>query len=504
MKNDLLKQAEHYHSLGLNIFCIGSRQNIFNHNDKNLLKAPNHEWLLYNQKEQSLVTIKKLDWRNALGIGIILGYKNICAIDIDGCTDFTFVLNICRILGLPSNYEWIVESGSKTGYHIVLQCNDILQINYKQPKRYQVAQSSDDSMPFGNGDTNAYYPEYHNRIFNKIEFKWAGNLVLPESLHVSGSEYKFIGKTPTTFPTTVDFEKLFSVKNLYGSLQAEHSEVLDYVFTKQSVAKKDEERYDFNLRRIEPYILFHIKRIKIEYNEFNGLDSNTLLIQISWFVLDKNFNTIKRRIFNYYRTIEKNEEFDGSINIEKAANLITDRRHVLFEFLFDVDHAETIITHNNSFVDFVKNEVFLTGLYLDSFKKNKLQFTESATIYFDELENKEIIILDNNDTKSQLSLQDLYRKFLSKQNITYITNSLSESTINSAIENSKHQIAQSDSQLLSETENDHEDYDTQSDDSEQRTFERYKGSYAQDTEGYSDQDIDDIFDGDPDNYWNID
>jgi len=37
-----------------------------------------------------------------------------------------------------------------------------------------------------------------------------------------------------------------------------------------------------------------------------------------------------------------------------------------------------------------------------------------------------------------------------------------------------------------------------------RTFENYKGSYAQDIEGYSDQDIDDIFDGDPDMYWNID
>lgn len=37
-----------------------------------------------------------------------------------------------------------------------------------------------------------------------------------------------------------------------------------------------------------------------------------------------------------------------------------------------------------------------------------------------------------------------------------------------------------------------------------KTFENYKGSYAQDIEGYSDQDIDDIFDGNPDLYWNID
>jgi len=39
---------------------------------------------------------------------------------------------------------------------------------------------------------------------------------------------------------------------------------------------------------------------------------------------------------------------------------------------------------------------------------------------------------------------------------------------------------------------------------ERKTFNHYKGSYAQEIEGYSDQDIDDIFEGDPDMYWNID
>lgn len=52
-----------------------------------------------------------------------------------------------------------------------------------------------------------------------------------------------------------------------------------------------------------------------------------------------------------------------------------------------------------------------------------------------------------------------------------------------------------------------EEYDNgfdQTDDWEDQTYERYNGSYAQDVEGWSDQDIDDVFDGDPDAYWNID
>lgn len=39
---------------------------------------------------------------------------------------------------------------------------------------------------------------------------------------------------------------------------------------------------------------------------------------------------------------------------------------------------------------------------------------------------------------------------------------------------------------------------------EERTYARYNGSFAQDFMGYSDDDIDTIFDGDPEAYWNID
>ena len=35
-------------------------------------------------------------------------------------------------------------------------------------------------------------------------------------------------------------------------------------------------------------------------------------------------------------------------------------------------------------------------------------------------------------------------------------------------------------------------------------YGEYAGSYAQDVEGYSDDVIDDAFDGDPEAYWNID
>lgn len=45
----------------------------------------------------------------------------------------------------------------------------------------------------------------------------------------------------------------------------------------------------------------------------------------------------------------------------------------------------------------------------------------------------------------------------------------------------------------------HDDYDN-----DEPTYGKYSGSYAQDVMGYSDDDIDTIFDGDPNAYWNID
>lgn len=51
---------------------------------------------------------------------------------------------------------------------------------------------------------------------------------------------------------------------------------------------------------------------------------------------------------------------------------------------------------------------------------------------------------------------------------------------------------------------DEKEYESNSWDDDYDTYDKYEGSYAQNIEGYSDQDIDDLFDGDPTAYWNID
>lgn len=65
--------------------------------------------------------------------------------------------------------------------------------------------------------------------------------------------------------------------------------------------------------------------------------------------------------------------------------------------------------------------------------------------------------------------------------------------------------------IYDDEEYDDEEYDEgvgnfndYSHDFEEPTYDRYNGFYAQDEMGYSDDDIDTIFDGDPEAYWNID
>ena len=58
-------------------------------------------------------------------------------------------------------------------------------------------------------------------------------------------------------------------------------------------------------------------------------------------------------------------------------------------------------------------------------------------------------------------------------------------------------------------DHDYDNYDDYNDDFEpsyyeEQTYGRYAGSYAQDEMGYSDEEIDIIFEGDPSAYWNID
>ena len=170
------------------------------------------EWEKYATVTESKEYILQQDWDNATGIGLITGYNEIRAIDIDKLytgneygalnmreeASFEFLNKCLNMLDLPSNYPWVVRSGSGQGFHIIFYAKDIegLYINNKA----------------FSPNNNWIYTNYNGGIepkFEKIELNWKFHLMLPPSQHSYGDKYSFVsGKLPTTCPKYVSVENI--------------------------------------------------------------------------------------------------------------------------------------------------------------------------------------------------------------------------------------------------------------------------------------------------------
>ena len=168
----LKKYALIYHEkFDFNISCISSEINQYNRND-NVLKAPNHEWVELQNNRQTKSEINKYDWHTATGLGIILGYNNIRALDIDCCLDFSLVDIFLKELELPDDYEWVIKSGSEKGFHILFYCDDYEQAH--------------------DGYGRVSYMSKKDFNFRKIDLMWDGHLVLPPTIHKENNNYNFM------------------------------------------------------------------------------------------------------------------------------------------------------------------------------------------------------------------------------------------------------------------------------------------------------------------------
>lgn len=166
MKNEAL---EYYDKFYFNITRMLSERNLFNIG-KNSFKHFGHNWDNLSFERQNRKELEHSNWNNVTGIGAVLGFCNLRALDIDSCNDLNFILHLLDILNLPNNYRWVVRSGSKNGFHILFRCKDE-NINLSDPVK--IAFSSN---------------EYHRCLFKKIEFRWEKHIVLPPSVHDSGHE----------------------------------------------------------------------------------------------------------------------------------------------------------------------------------------------------------------------------------------------------------------------------------------------------------------------------
>jgi hypothetical protein len=159
--------------MGFNITHIIPEINNQRNPRKNSFKSSTNDRSKLFSNRQDYSEIISFDWDSALGLGTELGFNNLRALDFDGSSNPNFISWILGYLGLPKNYEWVVQSGSNNGFHVLF---------YSDYYSFPVSQNKIRAF-----NPNAKYSDYIKRI----ELRWTKHLVLPPSLHKTGNYYKF-------------------------------------------------------------------------------------------------------------------------------------------------------------------------------------------------------------------------------------------------------------------------------------------------------------------------
>lgn len=359
MENNLI---ELYNDVGFSIHGTSNELNQHNFGNNNRFKSPN-----------------QMEISSSKCIGTFLGCNNLRAIDVDGAISYDVIKKILDYLELPSNYSWVYKTGSGCGYHILFYCNlpSDKKMDQTDKSSYVFTNKAYEMFEFGGIDVNAYYPTQYQLThsfpqYHKIEFMWKGNVILPGSLHISGGEYKFINGFPEVPPSEINFEKLKNVKSNFASTWAKRSNDIYYdgesysgrSFSIHQLAYKEALDYNYNDNRNNG------KLISVYFSQFaihNSTSQGIFLNQVSWFVVGKNNNIIKRKIFNYYSKELNPYIYSGTMDISVAEEIISSQRLVFHELLFDIKRVKFLIMKNNNHKNVLLNEILNCGLYLDDF-----------------------------------------------------------------------------------------------------------------------------------------
>lgn len=144
----------------------------------------------WQDNRQDVEVVEQMPWHRD-GVGVICGINGFRCLDVDGIegegVKFGAVEKILDALGLPHTYSWLVESGSREGYHIWLRCED------------------DDAF----GGNDEWLPRREG-AFDHLEVRWKDHqTAVPPTVHPgTGLEYKFHRKRPEGPPHEVTAQEV--------------------------------------------------------------------------------------------------------------------------------------------------------------------------------------------------------------------------------------------------------------------------------------------------------
>lgn len=196
MSNELKFMASFYGLFDMNITQMKWSE-CPKRNHKSFKTPVDTEWEKYQNEPQSTEYLSSLKWEKSSGIGLVLGYNQYRALDVDRVRSDeidTLIDEMLKSLKLPSDYPWVVRSGSGYGFHIIFKCDD------------NSATQNLNSISF----------EFNDKYSGWMELRWRDHLVLPPSLHASGLQYKFRnGSRPSSQPGKVEFTVLGAMIDEY-------------------------------------------------------------------------------------------------------------------------------------------------------------------------------------------------------------------------------------------------------------------------------------------------
>jgi hypothetical protein len=178
---DLYPWGRFYHRLGTNVFALAPHT-----------KKPIDPWKGWQDRRQTPADLAAQPWRWAGGVGVLSGIGDWRVYDFDDCVAFDAVAALLAALGLPIDYAWVVQSGSRQGWHVWVRCPAPLPAG---------------ALPAKKRTAGVFVAP--GRGFDHLELRWKHcYTVTPPSLHPSGHRYRFVHGRPTTAPTAVSPERV--------------------------------------------------------------------------------------------------------------------------------------------------------------------------------------------------------------------------------------------------------------------------------------------------------
>jgi|GEM_PF-762048 len=206
--------ADYYYNCGFNITHIIPKLNI--NKSKNIFKFPTNDRHILANNRQNITDMHTFDWESSVGIGCVLGFGRLRAIDFDFKKYYykenefiingkdSFIKSMLELLDLPQNYEWVVKTPGG-GFHVLFYAdNHSFEIAENLTKAFTPNAKSYQKFEF-------YNPPFHD-IFTHMELRWDKHLVLPPSQNEFGEEYQFyFTEIPKNKPFEISIDSLMSM-----------------------------------------------------------------------------------------------------------------------------------------------------------------------------------------------------------------------------------------------------------------------------------------------------